>query len=188
MFCIYQIRNVNNGRRYIGQTSDMGHRVSCHRYELSHGIHKSRRMQADYDEDPDSLVFEVVCECSQEELDGLERYFIERYDTVATGYNVSPGRTANGGNEASDETRRKLSESKMGNQHMRGKHLSEEWKRNLAKAQPHKRAVRCVDTGEVFESFADAARKTGLNRTKIVAVCTGTRKTTGGLRFEYAGG
>lgn len=43
-----------------------------------------------------------------------------------------------------------------------------------------------IETKQIYESFADAARKTGLNRTKIVSVCTGTRKSTGGLHFRYA--
>lgn len=183
---IYQLRNTENGKRYIGQTKDLAHRKACHFHELKKGIHKSEAMQADYDQNNGSIVFEVVCECPEQELDELERFFIAKYKAAESGYNKSPGRTPNGGNIASESTRRKASLAKMGNQHMKGKRLSDEWRRNLAEAQPHRKRVRCVDTGEVYESFADAARKTGLHRTCIVSVCTGHQKTTQGLRFEYA--
>ena len=185
MAYIYQIRNLNNDRRYIGQTSRLAHRRRCHRYELRHSKHNSELLQADYDKDPDSLVFEILCECPEEELDELEKYFIKKYDSIANGYNKSPGRNENGGNIVSEETAKRFSAVKIGNKHMVGKRLSPEWRRHLSEAQPHKRRIRCLDTGEVFESFADAARKTGLNRTKIVSVCTGKRRTTGGMRFEY---
>lgn len=46
--------------------------------------------------------------------------------------------------------------------------------------------IECIETGIIYDSFADASRKTGLNRTKIVSVCTGKRKTTGGYHFRYA--
>lgn len=183
---IYQIRNTENGRRYIGQTEEIKHRINCHKYDLRHGRHCSELLQADYRDNPEAITYEVVCECAEEELDELEKYFIKKYDTVISGYNKSVGRTENGGNIQSEETRRKASEAKMGNQYMKGKRLSDEWKRHLSEAQPHKKRIRCIDTGEVFESFADAARKTGLNRTKIVSVCTGKRKHTGGMKFEYA--
>lgn len=143
-------------------------------------------MQSDYNADPSSIVFEILCECDASELNELEKYFIKKYDTVDNGYNKSPGDTENGGTILTEESRRKIGEKHRGNKYMVGKKLSEEWKRHLSEAQPHKKRIRCIDTGEVFESFADAARKTGLNRSKIVSVCTGSRKSTGGMRFEYA--
>ena len=186
MSYIYQIRNVNNGRRYIGQTDGLSHRRSCHRYDLRHGRHKSELMQTDYDADSKCLVFEVLCQCNKEEANDLEAYFIKKYDTVKNGYNKALGVTESGGMLFSEEMCDAVSERQTGNTAMVGRKLSDEWKRHLSEAQPHRKRIRCVDTGEEFESFADAARKTGLNRTKIVSVCTGHRKSTGGMRFEYA--
>lgn len=184
---IYQIAHTD-GRRYIGQTADPRHRWATHLYDLRHGRHKSNELQAAYDGDSSSLTFEVICQCQDDAANELERFYIGKYRTTesAYGFNTSAGATERGGNEVSDATRRKLSAAKMGNTAMVGKRLSDQWRANLSAAQPHKRKVQCVDTGEVFDSFADAARKTGLNRTKIVSVCTGKRKTTGGMRFRYA--
>lgn len=50
---------------------------------------------------------------------------------------------------------------------------------------PPKKAIVCIETGEVYESIADAARKTGLYRENIRKVLAGKYKTTGNLTFKY---
>ena len=45
--------------------------------------------------------------------------------------------------------------------------------------------VRCLETGQVFESETQASKDLGLWATHISHVCTGARKTTGGLHFEF---
>lgn len=44
--------------------------------------------------------------------------------------------------------------------------------------------VRCVDTGQVFESMSEAARWCGGNNSKICSVTKGKRKTHKGYRWE----
>lgn len=46
--------------------------------------------------------------------------------------------------------------------------------------------VRCLDTMAIYESQTEAAKQLGLWATHISHVCTGARKTTGGLHFEFA--
>ena len=54
------------------------------------------------------------------------------------------------------------------------------------KYQPNsRRRVQCVETGMEYESIAEAARQTGLLKTKIGEVCNGNRKTTGKLHFTF---
>lgn len=184
MIGIYQLRNTRNGKRYIGQSKNISHRKSCHFYDLKNNRHRCKDLQVAYNENPESIVFEVICKCGVEELDDLERFFIEKYDTVKAGYNLASGGIT--GARHSPESIQLMSERKMGNKCMCGIRLSDEWKKHLSLSQPHKKRIECVETGILYESFADAARKTGLNRTKIVSVCTGKRKTTGGFHFRYA--
>lgn len=186
MIGIYQIQNKLNGKRYIGQSENLSHRKSCHLYDLKNKRHGNSYLQADFDENPEAFVFEVLCRCKKEDLCELEKFYIAKYKSNDRnyGYNIESGGNTGSG-RCAEETRLKISESHMGNKYMVGKKLSAEWKRNLSLAQPHRKEVECIETGEVFESFADAARKTGLNRTKIVSVCTGKRKKTGGLHFRY---
>lgn len=51
-----------------------------------------------------------------------------------------------------------------------------------------KRPVICVETGEVFEGVAIAARSKSLSDSNISACCKGKRKTTGGFHWEYVEG
>jgi len=186
MIGIYKITNTSNGKIYIGQSIDLSHRKSCHEYDLKNNRHKNAHLQRAYNKEPNSFTFEVVCYCKEEELNDLEIFYIKKYDSTnpENGYNLEKG--GNGAGRMSDEHKRKISKAKKGNQIMKGLKLSDEWKKHLSEAQPHKKRIECIETGEIFESFADAARKTGLNRSKIVAVCTGRRNKTGGLHFRYA--
>lgn len=183
---IYKITNKNNGKVYIGQSVDISHRRSCHEYDLKNNRHKNIYLQRAYNIEPDAFSFEIICYCNEEDLDELEMFYINKYNSADSHYGYNLDKFARGTGRKSEETKRKMSEVKKGNTAMCGIKLSEEWKKHLSEAQPHKKRVICIDTGEVYESFADAARRTGLNRSKIVSVCTGKRKTTGGLKFRYA--
>lgn len=50
------------------------------------------------------------------------------------------------------------------------------------------RAVRCVETDEVYYCCGDAERKTGIKRNSIWACCTGYRQThtAGGFHWAFA--
>lgn len=49
----------------------------------------------------------------------------------------------------------------------------------------NRRRIFCLNNGESFDTLADAARKTGINRTSIRNVCIGKIKSTHGLRFKF---
>lgn len=186
MVGIYKITNTENRKVYIGQSININHRKACHNYDLKNNRHRNPHLQRAYNINPSAFSFEVVCLCGEDDLNELEIFYIQKYksDDPRYGYNLDLG--GNGSGRMSEETKRKLSKAKMGNQAMKGIKLSEEWKKHLSDAQPHKKKILCVETDTVYDSFADAARKTGLNRTKIVSVCTGKRKSTGGFHFRYA--
>ena len=186
MIGIYKITNTIDGKIYIGQSIDIKHRRCCHEYDLRNQRHKNPHLQRAYNKNPDAFAFEIECTCKEEDLNNLEVFYIQKYNSTdpRLGYNLDAG--GGGQGRMSEETKKKLSQSKIGNQSMKGIKLSDEWKKHLSEAQPHKKKVECIETGEIFDSFADAARKTGLNRTKIVSCCTGKRKKTGGLHFKYA--
>lgn len=45
--------------------------------------------------------------------------------------------------------------------------------------------VRCITTGDTFESIKDAVEHYGLHHSNIVACCNGRRKFCGGMEWEY---
>lgn len=185
MIGIYAIKNADNGKIYVGQSKNISHRKSTHFYDLKNNRHHNNIMQMDYNKNPNAFSFEVLCKCGETDLDDLEKYYINKYQSnnPEYGYNLEGGGIT--GHTTADTTRALRSEMQKGNKNMCGVKLSDEWKEHLAQAQPHRKKIVCVETGIIYDSFADAARKTGLNRTKIVSVCTGKRKTTGGLHFKY---
>lgn len=61
-----------------------------------------------------------------------------------------------------------------------------EHSRVIEKASKAKLAkVRCVTTGEVFNSIKEASEHYGLCHSNIVACCNGRRNTCGGMKWEY---
>lgn len=56
----------------------------------------------------------------------------------------------------------------------------------LGRQAHNKKPVRCIETGIVYESALDAERKTGIKNGCINRCCTGQRKSTNGLKWEYA--
>lgn len=47
------------------------------------------------------------------------------------------------------------------------------------------KAVRCIETGVVYESFSEAAKKSGCRSSNISLCCKGKQKTAGGYHWEY---
>lgn len=102
------------------------------------------------------------------------------HDSVSK--NLSPHFGHNKGIKMSDETRRKMSESKSGEKHhFYGKHLSKEHRAKLG------RAVMCIETGKVYDTLAEAAEDVNIKcKSNIIAVCKNNRKTCGGYHWRYA--
>lgn len=45
---IYRIRNIKNGKIYIGQSVDISHRWACHLYDLRNNRHANPHLQRAY--------------------------------------------------------------------------------------------------------------------------------------------
>lgn len=56
---------------------------------------------------------------------------------------------------------------------------------NRSKNIPHKRPVRCIETGIVYESLSQAARQNGVRDTSIRRACLGERKTSNNYHWEF---
>lgn len=62
----------------------------------------------------------------------------------------------------------------------------EKCKKQLREAmEKTKRKVLCVDTGEVFNSIAEAEKTLGVKQSNISYVCLGKRERAGGYRWTY---
>jgi len=94
-------------------------------------------------------------------------------------------RQAQRGKKLSAEHRAKLREV------LGGRFQTDEARRrqreNTPKGSRHHRAtaIRCENTGEIFQTIQEAADRYNLHRSNISAVCRGLQTTAGGLRWKY---
>lgn len=105
MICgIYKIQNLINNKVYIGQSIDIKTRWYKHKCaQDDFYIHKALRKYG-----INNFSFEILEECSQEELNKKEKYYIQFYNSlIPNGYNMIEG----GNNETG------LSKSKSVNQY-----------------------------------------------------------------------
>ena len=98
MIGIYKIVKKENGKTYIGQSNDIERRIKEHQYKVDIPVELAIKKYG-----IDAFTYEVVEECSLEQLDEREIYWIEYYNTYkGFGYNCNPG----GGNNRSENNGR----------------------------------------------------------------------------------
>lgn len=203
-WCVYLHINKINGKIYVGQTcktprarwqNGTGYRTQTHfwasicKYGWDNFEHRI-----------------VASDLTQREANLIEKMLIERLDTMnpEKGYNKDSG--GNGRRFVSEETRRKISLSHIGEKNpMYGKHMSEEnkkirserWKgsKNPAVGKTGKDAhhitpvyKRDKETNEIickYDTMQQAEDDTGASHGNIVRCCTGDRKTAAGFRWSY---
>ena len=89
---IYMIKNIINGKMYIGKSFDIKKRWANHRYELNKGAHVNNHLQSAWNKYGEcSFEFIIIEECSEEELNNKEIYWIKTLDTYHNAYNQTEG-------------------------------------------------------------------------------------------------
>lgn len=91
---IYKYTNKINGHIYIGQAVDIKARIRGHRFSANHPedkdasmpIHRALRKYGEKNFD-----IKILEECSCQELDDRERYWVKYYNSYLNGYNANPG-------------------------------------------------------------------------------------------------
>ena len=86
MIGIYKITNKQNGKTYIGQSHNIQRRFSEHKKKRLQTIDNYINIFG-----VDNFDFEILEECSQEELDEKEQYYINKFNSIEEGYNYQTG-------------------------------------------------------------------------------------------------
>ncbi|MDH0188195.1 NUMOD3 domain-containing DNA-binding protein [Stenotrophomonas sp. GD03993] len=128
---IYRIRNLITGRCYIGSSWNVRKRFGDHQRDLQKNRHHSRFLQRSWNKHgPGSFSFELLIMCAVKDLLLYEQALI---DGLKPAYNMSPTAASRKGSRASEETRKKLSESHKGKTSpRRGVRLSEETRKRIS--------------------------------------------------------
>ena len=96
---IYCITNLITGKQYIGQSINIEKRWRSHKSSKDkYPIHRAIQKYGEH-----NFKFEVICECSEEELDSEEIKLINLYSTVDNGYNLTYGGTGGRKSEIAKE-------------------------------------------------------------------------------------
>lgn len=78
---IYAIRNLINGKKYIGQTIDFENREKLHFSYLKNGTHDNPHLQYSYNKyGQNNFEFKIILYCEQFEMTRYEQAIIDSYD------------------------------------------------------------------------------------------------------------
>ena len=117
----------------------------------------------------------------------LESELMKWYDSVENGYNISS--YGNGHYERTEESRKKMSEAKIGEKnYWYGKHFSEETCRKMSESKGVNGIIQYSKDGKFiaeYPSIMEASRQTGCNQGHICDCCKGKRKSAGGFIWKY---
>ena len=98
MVGIYKITNQINGHSYIGLSTHIEDRWNYHKTPYNWEREKDKSLyKAIIKYGIDNFNFEILEECSPEQLSEKEKYYIEKYDTFHHGYNMTAGGEDNQG-------------------------------------------------------------------------------------------
>ena len=142
MVGIYKIISPS-GKIYIGQSVDIKRRFNSYKrmYVKNKSVVKLYRSFLKYG--VDNHIFEVVCECEENQLNEKERYYQEMFDCIGiNGLNCRLTKTNDKSGRASKETLAKMSEASKGNQHWLGKKHTQETKDKISLANKGRESNR----------------------------------------------
>lgn len=201
---IYGIYNQVNGKWYVGQAVDIERRkqqeLSFLRAGKFHGSNRNNEHMTRAWEiyGHEAFIWVVLEECSVENLDDREIFWIAEKDSYKNGYNQTTGGGGRRGYHLSGETKKKISDA------LKGRPLAEETRRKMSesrkgrvvsercKAATRERvSVAVIQTdangaSRVWESATAAAKALGLHQSNITKCCRGKLAHTGGSSWRYA--
>lgn len=137
MIGIYLIRNKINNKVYVGQSINIEKRWRDHKVRKDDSaIHQAIQKYG-----VENFEFKVLQECTRDELNDLEVFYIEKYKSFGkNGYNLNKGGNSCPKDFTKTRIERIKSSCKGRKSPMKGKHLSEETKKHLSEVNKGKKA------------------------------------------------
>lgn len=181
---IYKITNKINGKCYIGQSNDIHRRW---KQELAPNAKLNPHLARAFEKyGIDNFEFEIIEECSRNQLNEREQFYIEIYHTINPefGYNKTLGGDGNLGRHfiMSEEQKEKLRQANTGRKYSDNKLINVR-EANKNKIDPNQIVIFCYETNKYYPSIGKAARELGICKDSIRHVITGQDKHAINYRF-----
>lgn len=197
---IYYIKNLVNGKYYVGQSINIKDRWYKEKYQLQHNNAWNLHLQKAWNKYGESNFEWCIieeCEVNKEILNAREIYWISEYDAYYHGYNYDKGGNSgmipnentrkkmsesHKGKTHSDETKKKMSEAQSGEKHaFYGKKHKQETKVKMSETRRQKieNHIYCIELNEFFGSSIDVEEKYGIRRQNVIACCRGNQISAG---------
>lgn len=203
---IYMIRNNVNGKLYIGQTISTLKDRFIHHKKPGFARHPALFVAMNKYGRENFSIHELDTAKSLEELNLLEPYYIQKYNSLApNGYNLQTG---GGNSRPCSSVRKKMSEWQTGKgNHQFGKKKTEEQKKQISKslkalnrkwddahkklwskARDKEKIPICCSNGITYESICAASLALGICKRQIRDAAKGRQHSAGGYRFARLDG
>jgi group I intron endonuclease len=200
---VYCIENTINGKVYIGSSKNLQKRIRKHLNTLRNNTHDNIHLQNAWNKDEeDAFSIRIICSVLNEvNLTSVEQYFLDLYQAYdrSKGYNKSCEakitylseetkeklRMANLGKRYSPETNAKKASHGIDNGFF-GKSHTLETKMKIAKSRgSDTQPFICIETGETFTFFLEAAKKLNAREATISECLKGNLYVSNGFHFIY---
>lgn len=129
----------------------------------------------------------IKTDLSESEAKKLEQKLIKKLDSFRyNGYNLTLGGEGTVGKIVSEETKQKISNSKIGISCNKGKSNGMYGVRG--KDTPSSKPVICITTGQIYETMSNACNDINRSLSSLSGACSGRQKTCGeldGIKLEW---
>ena len=89
--CVYMIRNMQNGKVYVGSTVNARQRIAQHEYSFQRGTCNTKfDLDIEKGDKFECVILEKYSHIARYELRDREAHYVRMFDSFETGYNNMP--------------------------------------------------------------------------------------------------
>lgn len=154
---IYEIRNILNGKRYVGSAVNVSTRWGTHRCDLQRDDHHSRHLQAAWNKyGADAFTFGLIEHVQHKsELIRREQWHLDCLFATGWCYNCSPTAGSALGIKRTTEANARNATARKGNKWNLGRKHTDDAKKNMSAAQKgNKKSLGCKRSAETLAKMS----------------------------------